>query len=62
DPDGLLSNGGPTATVALEIGSPAIKQGDNSVCAAPVPSGLGGVDQRSLARFRHGDSRCDIGA
>ena len=61
-PDGLRGNGGPTQTVALEIGSPAIDAGDNAVCAAPGPTGLGGIDQRGVARFRHGDSRCDIGA
>jgi hypothetical protein len=62
DPNGLQFNGGPTQTVALEDGSPAIDTGDNPVCSAPGPNGLGGIDQRSRARFRHGDNLCDIGA
>jgi hypothetical protein len=62
DPDGLQSNGGPTQTVALEQGSPAIDAGDNAICAAAPPTGLGGIDQRGFARFRHGDNLCDIGA
>jgi hypothetical protein len=62
DPSGLQWNGGPTQTVALEIGSPAIDTGDNAVCAAPEPTGLGGVDQRGYSRFPHGDNHCDIGA
>src|SRR5439155_659145 len=35
DPAGLASNGGPTQTIALEAGSPAINAGDETVCAAP---------------------------
>jgi hypothetical protein len=62
DPAGLKFNGGPTQTVALEIGSPAIDKGDNAVCAAAPPNGLGGVDQRGYSRFPHGDNLCDIGA
>jgi hypothetical protein len=62
DPRGLKLNGGPTQTVALEDDSPAIDTGDNAVCAAAPPTGLGKVDQRGIARFRHGDNLCDIGA
>jgi centrosomal CEP192-like protein len=62
DPGGLKGNGGPTQTVALEFGSPAIDAGDNALCAAAEPSGLGGVDQRGYSRFPHGDNHCDIGA
>jgi hypothetical protein len=62
DPNGLQSNGGPTQTVALEDGSPAIDTGDNAACSALPPTGLGKVDQRGIARFRHGDNICDIGA
>ena len=58
DPGGLRSNGGPTETVALEPGSPAIDAGDNVICQAPPPEGLGGVDQRGFPRSRP----CDIGA
>ena len=62
DPNGLQFNGGPTQTVALEDGSPAIDRGDNAICAESPPTGLGKVDQRGIARFRHGDNLCDIGA
>ena len=62
DPGGLEQNGGPTETVALEQGSPAIDAGDNVICQAPPPEGLGGVDQRGFPRSRPGDPICDIGA
>ena len=62
DPGGLRFNGGPTQTVALEDGSPEIDRGDNVICAESPPTGLGKVDQRGIARFRHGDNLCDIGA
>ena len=62
DPAGMQANGGPTLTVALESGSPAIGAGDAAVCAAQPPSGLGGIDQRGYSRFADGDSNCDIGA
>jgi hypothetical protein len=61
-PSGLQFNGGPTKTVALEEGSPADGTGDNAICKAAPPTGLGGVDQRGVARFRPGDEFCDIGA
>ena len=48
----LQDNGGPTNTLALASGSPAINAGSNSSCAA--------VDQRGVARPQ-GPS-CDIGA
>jgi hypothetical protein len=46
----LADNGGPTATHALNAGSPAIDQGDPAACASG--------DQRGLQRT----GRCDIGA
>ncbi|MCE1253481.1 MAG: sortase, partial [Anaerolineae bacterium] len=46
----LLDNGGPTLTMALLSGSPAINAGNNSGCPA--------TDQRGVNR----DSNCDIGA
>ena len=56
---GLASNGGPTQTVALQDGSPAIAAGDGAVCAAaPVL----GVDQRGYARPGGGAANCSIGA
>jgi len=51
----LANNGGPTQTIALESGSPAINAGDPEVCAnAPVK----GVDQRGYVRA----TDCSIGA
>jgi CSLREA domain-containing protein len=57
DPNGLQNNGGPTQTIALQSGSPAI----DAVPIASCPS----TDQRGLARPDPGDSgtaACDIGA
>lgn len=58
---GLLAlghNGGPTETVALQAGSPALGAGDAEACAsAPI----GDRDQRGLAR-KSAARGCDIGA
>lgn len=52
----LGNNGGPTQTIPLLAGSPAIGAGDPTVCAnAPVS----GVDQRGIPRPA---TRCSIGA
>jgi hypothetical protein len=59
DPAGLKSNGGPTQTIALLAGSPAIDQGDTSVCVAPP---VNDVDQRGVPRKTLSDPLCDIGA
>jgi cysteine-rich repeat protein len=59
DPTGLQSNGGPTQTIALQSGSPAINAGDESVCAAPPVNNL---DQRGLLRPGTGATNCSIGA
>jgi CSLREA domain-containing protein len=48
----LADNGGPTQTIALELGSPAIDAGNDAVC----PS----ADQRGASRPQ--GSHCDIGA
>ncbi|RME88037.1 MAG: hypothetical protein D6770_07895, partial [Anaerolineae bacterium] len=48
----LQDNGGPTQTMALGAGSPAIDNGDNAVCPA--------TDQRGVARPQ--GIGCDIGA
>ena len=57
DPNGLQNNGGPTVTIALQAGSPAINAGIDSVCqGAPV----NGVDQRGAARSK--GPHCDVGA
>jgi hypothetical protein len=55
----LSNNGGPTQTMPLLTGSAAIGAADASVCAAAVPNGAGGVDQRGVARPA---SHCSIGA
>ncbi len=56
DPAGPANNGGPTQTIALLAGSPAIDHGDPDACAgAPVD----GVDQRGVSRPA---GQCDVGA
>jgi len=56
DPAGPANNGGPTPTIALLAGSPAIDHGDPDACAAaPVE----GVDQRGVSRPA---GQCDVGA
>lgn len=54
----MANNGGPVATHALTIGSPAIDAGNNAVCPA--------ADARNVARPYDGDGNgvavCDIGA
>jgi predicted outer membrane repeat protein len=59
DPTGLANNGGPTQTIALQAGSPAINAGDNTVCAADPVNNL---DQRGAARPGTGSTHCSIGA
>ncbi len=59
DPDGVKDNGGPTQTIALLPGSPAIDAGDSAVCANPP---VNGVDQRGFARPGSGHTQCSIGA
>jgi hypothetical protein len=53
----LGNNGGPTQTVPLLQGSPAIDAGSDAVCAAAL---VGGKDQRGIARPV--GAHCDIGA
>ncbi|HEX7408843.1 MAG TPA: choice-of-anchor Q domain-containing protein [Candidatus Binatia bacterium] len=59
DPAGLANNGGPTQTIALQAGSPAVNAGDESVCAAPPVNNL---DQRGYVRPGDGATSCSIGA
>jgi hypothetical protein len=59
DPAGLKDNGGPTQTIALQAGSPAINAGDEAVCAAPPVNNL---DQRGFVRPGTGATNCSIGA
>lgn len=59
DTAGLTNNGGPTQTIALEAGSPAINAGDEATCAsAPVNN----LDQRGYVRPGTGATNCSIGA
>jgi len=53
----LVDNGGPTDTMALLPGSPAIDAGDDATCAAEP---VNGVDQRGVTRPQ--GAHCDIGA
>ncbi|HEX2911459.1 MAG TPA: choice-of-anchor Q domain-containing protein [Chloroflexia bacterium] len=59
----LANYGGPTPTMALDLGSPAIDAADNNVCNA-VP--VNGIDQRGNPRPTDGNldnkAVCDIGA
>jgi predicted outer membrane repeat protein len=59
DPAGLANNGGPTQTIALQAGSPAVNAGNESVCAAPPVNNL---DQRGYVRPGTGHTNCSIGA
>ncbi|MFN8490118.1 MAG: choice-of-anchor Q domain-containing protein [Caldilineaceae bacterium] len=54
----LQDNGGGVTTYALQAGSPAIDQGDNSVCPATDARGV----QRNIDGDGDGTARCDIGA
>jgi hypothetical protein len=57
----LANNGGPTETVALLPGSPAIDTGQADACDLAAPAGT--VDQRGLPRHEvAGDVTCDVGA
>ena len=63
DPAGLVNNGGPTKTIALQAGSPAINAGDENICStttgtAPVDN----FDQRGFVRPRTGAANCSVGA
>ena len=55
----LASNGGPTQTLALRLGSPAIGAGDPADCQATPVSG---TDQRNQRRNVATRLACDIGA
>jgi hypothetical protein len=55
----LASNGGPTQTLAVLNGSPAIGAGDPTVCAQTGAGKVNGLDQRGQPRLA---STCDVGA
>ena len=54
----LANNGGPTQTMALQSGSPAIDAGNDSVCADALT--VNDKDQRGITRPQ--GPHCDIGA
>ncbi len=56
---GLANNGGPTKTIALQAGSPAINHGDENICAVPP---VNNIDQRGFPRPGTGAVNCSIGA
>jgi hypothetical protein len=58
DPAGLKDNGGPTQTIALQPGSPAIDAGSDSAAGA---AGLS-ADQRGLPFVRDFGAHVDVGA
>ena len=57
--DPLANNGGPTQTIALLPGSPAINAGDPEVCANPP---VNGARPARLCAAGHGHTQCSIGA
>jgi hypothetical protein len=61
DPGGLASNGGPTQTIALEPGSPAIDAGNNALAVDAGASPLT-ADQRGSGFARIVNGTVDIGA
>jgi hypothetical protein len=54
----LADNGGPTQTMALGSGSPAIDSGDNGTCEDTDQRGW----DRPIDGDRDGTATCDIGA
>ena len=61
--DGLADNGGPTETIALASGSPAIDAIPVADCTDQAsPAKRVSVDQRGLPRPDAGEDVCDIGA
>jgi hypothetical protein len=56
----LADNSGPTFTMELGPFSPAYDRGNPAVCAAAIPNGAAGFDQRHQPRKTI--IRCDIGA
>jgi len=59
----LAPNGGPTQTMALQPGSPAIGAGDAATCESLVgPTGVTDTDQRGQPRNAAARGACDLGA
>src|SRR5215469_11597574 len=61
DPAGLANNGGPTQTIALVLGSPAIDAIPLDSCTDQMGNPLK-ADQREFPRTDAGEQVCDIGA
>ncbi len=63
DPNGLQNNGGPTETIKLVAGSPAIDAGSNALIAIDPTTGQPlATDQRGPGFPRISNGRVDIGA
>jgi hypothetical protein len=62
DPRGLENNGGPTQTVALVAGSPAIDKGSNALAVDPTTNKPLTTDQRGAGFSRIVNGTVDIGA
>jgi len=61
DPAGLQDNGGPTQTIALMAGSPAINSGSNALAVDPAGAPLQ-FDQRGAGYARVASGTVDVGA
>ena len=62
DPRGLQNNGGPTKTIALVTGSPAIDAGSNALAVDPTTGQPLTTDQRGTGFPRIANGTVDIGA
>jgi hypothetical protein len=62
DPNGLQNNGGPTQTIALLPGSPAIDAGSNALAVDPTTGLPLTTDQRGAGLARIVNGTVDIGA
>ncbi len=62
DPNGLQNNGGPTQTIALVAGSPAINAGSNALAIDPTTGKRLTTDQRGKGFPRIVGGTVDIGA
>jgi len=62
DPRGLQNNGGPTQTIALVTGSPAIDAGSNALAVDPITGKHLTTDQRGTGFPRIANGTVDIGA
>ena len=62
DPNGLQDNGGPTQTIALLPGSPAIDSGSNALAVDPRTDQPLTTDQRGIGFSRIVNNTVDIGA